>query len=477
MLPAVDFLFIQMDIANKPSSQLILRLQQGLGLGWQLLCSPKTTGALLAILAVVLLLRVVLPQQTPPVSGTAAAAWVATLPTWIQPWGELLFFLGFSHIFQSLWLWLPLALLTLNSLVALAEYLPPSWQRARPAADIPAIEWQHPLAHRAEQSVRLPNSPDAFLDGLKEALIAKGFTIDPPAQAEQRIVSAARRRWAWLAVVTFYGGLLLLSAAFVVSHYTLKTERLRLFPAAAEESRLFGGSFELTQIDAANRRGAVTFAPNGAGQPPQTVRWRLYWPLVFKNAVMLPIALEPVLSIEAQDAAGEPRRLVPVQEDLAPATRLNLPLQQEDQPHYFLIPSASLSFQIAPVPGQNRYNVQVRRGSEASPSENLMVNTGEAFEVDGLLVTVGLTHDVTFVARSGGALLLFAVSLVVVAISGLLLYGRPPWQVWLMPEVKGRGGQLYGVAEKLGLARGTAAFLEGLLPHESGAGEEADSVE
>jgi len=148
---------------------------------------------------------------------------------------------------------------------------------------------------------------------------------------------------------------------------------------------------------------------------------------------------------------------------------LNLPLDQADTPRIFLIPSASLAFQILPVSTSNEdgYNVQVRRGSESSPSENLMVRLGETFEVDGISVSISPGHSMTFIARRDLALPLYVISIVAVVGSGLLLLFRHPWQVWLIPEVKGVGGQLYGVVEKLGSVRGASEFLEELLAEDA----------
>jgi cytochrome c biogenesis protein ResB len=386
------------------------------------------------------------------------------LPSQVRPWGDLLFLLGFARIFQSPWFWVPLAVLLLSSLVALADYAGPSWWRARKSAAV--IEWQHPLARRVEHSVRLPASPDTFLDKLKTRLEANGFSVDAPFEENQRWVSAARWRWTWLGVISLYSGLILLCGSFLVSHYSLKTESLTLSPLERETSQLFGGTFELYRIDAGGGSGIVVFRPKkGTEQPIRAFIWQLYQPVFFIRTFILPIATEPIVTVEAQDETGDLRRLLPLQEDLSPATRLNLSLGEAGEPLYFLIPSASLAFQITPLTesGESRYNVQIRRGSESSPSENLMVKSGETFELDDLAVTISPGHNVRITARRDLALPLYAISIIVILVSGLLLFFRSPWQVWLMPEIKGRGGQLYGVVEKFGSTRNTPEFLEQLL--------------
>jgi hypothetical protein len=94
----------------------------------------------------------------------------------------------------------------------------------------------------------------------------------------------------------------------------------------------------------------------------QILRWRLYRPTLAQGAFIFPVAAEPVLTVEAKDEAGEPLTLFsPQPEDASPATKLNLALGTPQGPLYFVIPSASLAFQITPVstPEGVAYNLQV----------------------------------------------------------------------------------------------------------------------
>jgi hypothetical protein len=433
------------------------------------------TGALLIILAFILVLGLLIPQQA--TLDTTVAVWTASLPLWLQAQGEPLFLLGLARIFQSLWFWIPLALLLLHSLVSVADYAWPSWQRTRPMKSLTALEWQHPLAQRVEYSIRLPAAPNEYLSKLKGSLIAAGFSIDASFEEEARVVSAVRQRWGWLEILIFYGGLILLSSAFLLGHNYLTAERLTLLPLEPRTSHLFGGTLELVEIDAVNYSGVVVYRSRGDDQSFQELVWQLYRPAFFNKVLVWPAAIEPIVTIEVRNAAGEAVTLLPLLEELPPTTQLNVPLAQVAEPLYFLIPSVSLAFQISPVPGSNDddYNVQVRRGKESSPSENRMVKLGKTFDVDGLAMTVSRNYDLKFVARRDWALLLYFVVLtLVIVISAALLFFRPPWQLWLVPEVKGRGGQLYGVVEKFGSARDASEFLKQLLA-EGTSLEEADT--
>jgi hypothetical protein len=225
------------------------------------------------------------------------------------------------------------------------------------------------------------------------------------------------------------------------------------------------GSFDLAEIDAHSRTGLLHFIPAAGDQAERLIRWRLFSPTIFANRLILPTAIIPVITVEAKDSSGQLRRLLPVREDLSPDTQLHLPLDQPGEPLYFLIPSASLTLQILPVTAENgtQYNLQVRRGSESSPSENLTVQPGGTVEIDGLSISLVANHSLNFMVRRDPALPIYLVSVVLIVVSGALIFALPPWQIWLIPEVKGRGGQLYGVAEKMGSAKGIAEFLEQLL--------------
>ncbi len=452
-----------MDVAGQDSTQNVSGWQGFVGLAWHTLRQPKLTVGLLGVLIVVLLLGLLIPQQTTPTPN--AAAWISTLPPLVQLWGEPLFFLGFAHLFQSLWFWLPVALLFLNSLIALADYGPGSWQRL--GKTMPTVDWQHPLANRAEHVTRLPKSPDAFLDTLRTSLEAKGFFLYQTDQPEQRMVGAARRRWAWSGTIVIYAGLILLAAAFLVSHYFLKTDRFTLFPLEARSSRLFEGQFELAEVEAEQGVGRVLYSLDQTGASRQALSWRLYLPAFLNNVFILPVAMEPIVTIEVRDATDTLLKLIPVQEDLPPAERLNLPLEEPRAPLYFLISSASLAVRIIPDPtSANTYNVQVRRSSESSPSETIKAQTGQPFEIDDLSVTISVNHSLEVVAYRDPALLLYLVSLGLVVVGGVFIFLRPPLLLWLVPEVKGLGGQLYGVVEKFGSVEAAKQFVEELLSPE-----------
>ena len=92
---------------------------------------------------------------------------------------------------------------------------------------------------------------------------------------------------------------------------------------------------------------------------------------------------------------------------------------------------------------------------------------GDTFAVDNLSVSLTQNHNIKFIARRDWGLPLYPLSFIVLLVSGALMLFLPPRQLWLIPDVKGRGGQLYGVVEKFGSAKGAEEFLQALFNEET----------
>ena len=459
-----------MDTTSNGFARLSARLQQYAKLAWYNLASPKLTGASIAAILLVTAVGLLLPQQTRSTAGDGSL-WIASLPAILQLWGEPLYFLGFARIFKSIWFWLPASLLLLNSLIALAVYLPGSWERVSRSA--PPITWQHPLAGRVEQVVRLSELPDHFLTTLQTPLQERGFFIYEPSEPDLKIVAAGQRRWAWLGIGVVYGGLVVLVAALLMSYYFLETDGVTLYQAERQTIDLFEGEFEFLRSGADQLRPWVIYRPDGAD--PRAYPGRLFQPIWLNNTLLLPVASHPILVVEASDELNSRLRLIPIQEDMSPAERLNFPQPDAETRLYLLIRAAGLTVQIlpGPDPAQNEYNVQVRRSDEESPSINHMVQPGETLWIDDVRLMISGDRNLRLWAYYDPALPLYLVSLMLVIV-GLLATFAPflrPMQLWLAPEVKGLGGQLYGVVETFGLLEGAVIFLEELLSAEEITGE------
>ncbi len=430
---------------------------------WYNLRSPRLTLILLALLGGVLLVGLLLPQPVSRVSTEAArSAWIAGLPPLVQLWGNLLFLLGFAQIFQSIWFWLPLGLLLLNSLLALADYAPGAWQRLRPPA--PSLEWQHPLAQRAEYSTRLPETPDEFLAELKNSLAQQGFFIYQPLPADPRIVSATRHRYAWLGPALGYAGLVGLVLAVGVSHYSLQFEYVSLQPSQAIASPLFKGTLSLSGVEPTEQSGQISLTSAHDSSKVITSTWRLYQPVFFAGTIALPLAMKPLLTVEARGSDGLLLRLIPAQQNLAPAERLSIALDPSNQPLYFSIPAQGLAFQLTQEPtSPGEILVRVRHTGELAPSEEIRATVGQDFELDGLTITLIPDSGLDMLVYWDLALPLYLISFCLISLGMVFFWWRRPVLVWFVSEVKGRGGQLYGIVEKFGPVEDSTPFFEQLL--------------
>jgi hypothetical protein len=278
------------------------------------------------------------------------------------------------------------------------------------------------------------------------------------------MVGAALRRWAWLGLLAIYGGLVLLIGAVLISNAWLKTDRFTLAPLEPVSNSLFTGEFELAEAEAGEQVGQVIYRADRSGSSTQSLVWSLYRPAFFNNVLILPIAIEPVLSVIVRDAAAAPVKLIPVQEDLPPGDRLNFSLEGTGAPLYFLIPAKSLAVQILPDPASpEHYQVRVRRGSETPSSEDIEAQLGQPFALDGLSVTATLGHKLEVIAYRDPAIVLYLLGFGLIGVGLIFTYVRPPIQLWLIPDIKGLGGQLYGVIEQPGSLESATRFLEQLF--------------
>ncbi|RME75170.1 MAG: hypothetical protein D6784_08500 [Chloroflexi bacterium] len=436
---------------------------------WRRLAAAETTLVLLGLILLVALAGWMLPQPSAPVS---ADAWTASLPAWLQPWGGLLYMLGFYRLFRSPWFWLPAALLLLNCLLALADTLPPALRRGRGLA--PPVDRPFPRARRAGHVVRLGQSPDEQLLALQTALAGEGFRAFVSAPA--RTVVMGRRRLGWLARSLVYLGLLVWLVALPFSQRGLHFQRLTLLPHTPRSVAGLNGTLKLGLVFRDDQpQEALIYHPADPQQaalafvgPPQRGLW-------LNRTLLLPIDAPAVVTVEAGGTA-HPRRLIPLQEDLPPAEILHLPLSDPQQAQYFLIPDARLTVQVAPAASDPDagFSVQIRRQGETTASDSRTVRSGETFTVDGLPITLTRNHALTVLVYRDPAGWLYPLGLALVALGLGLSWLWRPALVWLIPEVKGLGGQLYGVVETLGPVEPLHSLLVDIMENDRAGGREVE---
>jgi len=411
---------------------------------WVFLRSPQVTLASFLTLAVIALLIFIIPQYASVNNGT-----LGLLSGFIH---ELFLATSPNYILNTLFFWLPVALLTLNSFIALADYSQPTWQRWQ---NTPEISWQHPLAHRVE----ITTDPSASLQHLKSNLIKYNFTPHEIIIANDIKIVASQNRLGWWGPVGFYLGCLSLVLALMGSHYLAQSNYIQLLPQNSQESTLAQGNFKLIKVDDQGRLGQIeyTFQNNS----PQELTWSLYWPKWLHNNLAILTEFQPMLKVSATNNQGQAIRLMPIQEDLSPDEQIYLPLN--DDPVYFRISSIGLNFQVIPQT-ESEYNVQIQQQNETIPAINLTTKTGEPFKVDSFTVTFTLTHQVKLMIYRNETLPLYLLTFILLIMSLGYSFMRPPVQFWFIQE---SNGQLYSVAEGFKSAQKLQQFIQLLLESKS----------
>jgi len=429
---------------------------------WYILRSFRTTAGLLILLALVLAVGLLLSQQQITITPNTAAqtAWLNNLPVWVQPVGEVLYVLGFAQIFYTPWFWIPVALLLLNSLIALADYMPGCRRRMGGAA--PSVKWQHPLARRVEHSVRLSHFPDDFTELFRVRFERQGFSLHASSPEQQRVTTASRRRWGWLGIPLIYLGLLTLVFALLLTFFTLKTEQLTLSPLQSHSVGLLGGQLDLLATDPDAGVSQLKFTPDDDGVA-RLLSWRHYQPGLINNMVVFPMDGESIATVEVSDSTGDLLKLDPLPENLLPTEHLRMILEDgADESIYFTVPLMDIAVQVLPDAASDAFNVQIRRGDQAELIDNILVMPGHEFKIDGMTAMLSLDHSIRVIVRRDMGLPLYILAVALIVGGGILTLLRPA-VIWLFPEVKGIGGQLYGVIETFGSEKKMIQFLELLL--------------
>jgi len=451
-----------MDAVNQRRIQLIAYMQPFFSRLWYILRNFKTTAGLLILLALVLVVGFLLPQQQMTIAPntTAQTVWLNNLPVWVRPAGDILYSLGFARIFYTTWFWILVALLLLNILVALADYLPGCWQRLW--STTPSVKWQHPLTRRVEYSVRLSHFPDDFTELLKVRFGRHGFSLRASFSEQQRVTAASQRRWGWLGLPLIYLGLLTLVFALLLTFFSLKTEHLTLSPLQPRPVNLLGGQLDLIGTDPDAGTSQLTFTPDDDGVE-QLLTWHHYQPSLMKNMIIFPTDGQAIITVEISDPTGGLIELDPLPENLVPTEQLQVILDDgADDSIYFTVPSMDIAVQVLPDTASDAFNVQIRRGDQAELIDNVLVASGQGFEIDGMTAMLTLDHSIKVMVRRDKGLPLDILAMALMVGGGILTLLRPA-VVWLIPDVKGIGGQLYGVMESFSSEKKMIQFLELLL--------------
>lgn len=351
--------------------------------------------------------------------------------------------LRLTSVVQSPGFWGVVGLLSLNCLLLLAEYGPQAWRFWRDPTFLPSHPF--PLTQRFEQPLGAPSVewPD-LLNQLQPWLLKYGFAVQRLKKDQLDILEATKRAWAWWGVpISGLAGIILV-IALLVSYYNTQLEQLTLYPDESQYQPLLDHTISLPiTVDGGTQ---LMYSHGQAEINEESHRLGLYQPTLMNGAILLPVALEPVLTVRVEDEANHPVRLIPMQEELNPDDILHLDVGDSGTPLYFRIPSADLTLQITPN-AEADYNIQARRPTEDAPSTNIVIAAGERFQIENLAAKITLNRKATLIVYRNSGWWLYLLSglcfmvglwnLLIQPPAKLLVANQPEHEPYLMLEAGG----------------------------------------
>ncbi len=426
---------------NKPNSVPPRQLFSPASL-WQRLRSPETfIGSLLA-LAGSLLLAVMVPQQPADLTMPGDfVVWLSNLPQFYQQSFQTLNRLGLFQVYQTVWFRLPMAVVTLSTLIILADYLPATWQRLRAPHTPPPEAIPHPLSRFVRKTLRLtaPQSANKStsaavpLAELRANLQADGFTVLPDASTGS--VTATRHLWRWAGPALVAAGLLTTIAGGVVQTIWGQSAEGLLTTQAETPVLLAGKSFRLTGISFDGNTpetagpGIAHLSINRNSQSRQLQR-----PYRFEGWWFVPVTAQAIA------------RVTFVKGDTA--QNIDLVFKAANRSVRFVYAPENLLFELRQTAANKpAYSLKILNNDAMRITQN-----SENFVINGLDMRGQVTIKNRLLVRGfrlpGLALMLPGGLLMLVGLIVLTL--PPPVIIRLTVITKGRGSRIKAEAETLG---------------------------
>lgn len=416
---------------------------------WSLLRTPETLTIALLVLAVILSIAFIIPQQPNTVtSNNEFTLWVASLPRFYQESVEFFRVLGLFRIVDTVWFWFPIAGLVLICLITLADYLPLVWTRLRPKwPDLITLQ-PYPFNRQWRQTIRVPSPSNTNesaasstpLARLRANLENEGYRVRLTDDTSQLRAVYASHRWIGPALVLL--GLLFLSlglliqslwgnrqtlnvvigseSAAVVANQPIQIKRFT--PTLDEFKQIIGGelTLDLGQTD--------------------TLTWQLHRPYRVQGWWIIPGDIQIIAQIT-------------LQQNQDPNETVDLTFSEPTTPAEFSSPEQDLLFALRYLPGPNRpdYELKLIGVSESVPEPPQILQDGPAFSVPEFNLKGKISinevlllqaYQLPSVGVTGSGLLMIAVGLVILTLS-------PPSIVWLQMITRGRGSRIEVTAELL----------------------------
>jgi len=415
---------------------------------WSIFRAPETFILVLILLAAVLSLALIIPQQPSELTNASGdeieSEWIVTLPPFYQRTAPILTALGFFRLFETAWFWLPLAFLVLVSLVVLADYAPLIWHRLHQGGGQRPEPQPHPFNWSLSDIIQVPapseanksaasGSPLTYLQGQLEQ---KGYRIQVTHDEQQLVVTRFSYRWG--APILVMAGILLILIGLVIqalwgSRQVLDLSITDQNIGLLDDQRIRVQTFRPT-LDPFQHLvgGEVTLLINGE----ESLTWQLYHPYRFEDWWIIPGGIQPGAQIDLSQNRGPIETIRPV-------------FPNEIQPAYFIYREQNLRFALhyrATLDGPD-YLLTLPR----QPNGPEINQSGRTFTVPALNLVGRASIKETLRLRAYhlpglgpilGGIIMATLGLVLLSLSS-------PSVMWLTLVTKGRGSRIDVVAETL----------------------------
>lgn len=425
---------------------------------WLFLRSPGIFGAVVGLTFLAALLSIIIPQRPATVgdSPNNFIIWVSSLPPFFRQNIQFFETTGLFNIYQTVWFWLPAALLTLVCLIILADSIGPTRQRLKPATPEQLLV-PHPLSRYRAQTIRLNAPQDAAqgtsaaapLTEMKGALQANGYRISAATETQ---VIATRNPGRWSGPVWLATGLLLLLSGAMLQSVGGQSSGVMLSAKNSAPAMLAGQPVRLEAFlpqgdRAGNLTGGEVMLAFGKETPIQQM---LYRPFYRQGWWILPARLQP-----------QARVIFALKQD---AEEIDLVFQSPNKPVQFKHTTQDLIFTLfyKVEDGKSDYRLTVVNSKPGAPILVAKNNTkfaiadldlnGNIFVEDRVLVRAAKLPGLPFFLL-GIAMLL----------TGLILMLLPkPALIRLDVVTKGRGSRINITTEGMRKAPDPDALFGGI---------------
>jgi hypothetical protein len=399
------------------------------------LASDPVLTLLLLALALTVLAGALLPQIPSELDQPdATARWIAETGSRFGGMGELLGRAGFFSLWQGLWIRVLLGLLAFVLLLrlglALGEVL--SWfgDPDPIQTGLDARSW--PL----QATAQLNGQVDSILAEVTEDLDREGWRIARTSSAGEAHVLAQRHPVGLGATPLLYGGLLLALAGLWLGQVLgWRTPGIALIPNEPVRVAQAGRLTLILEDDGSNPTSLVA---QRDGVEEARHPFSLGENARLRGLTVRSTSEGLALAVLAQDAAGNPLQLQPLEETSSGQEGLNLVFDQPRAERVFLVPERQLAFSVVAFPSLPErgftgptFLVQAFRVGQQEPIYNEFLPGAGDIRMDGDLYQIQSGRFVTVQVSHDPGLPLVVAGLLLAVAGGLLGLVRPAGRLYL----------------------------------------------